>query len=403
MPLLGIRAASRVNIPEISTVCYVGAGTMGCYNSIVAAISGYQVVIYDVDAKILEQVAARHMEYAGFLVANGYCTEDAIAPALERVSLETDLAQATRSADLVSESIIERLDTKRDVHRQLDELCPARTILTTNTSALLVSDIEDAVARGERFAALHSHLGAPLVDIVGGPRTSPATLDILRRFTLSIGGVPLLLQKEHRGYVLNAMLGPLMSTGILLVNEQRATVEDVDRAWMHFRNAPMGPFAIMDLLGLNLIHDSWHYREAGAATATRRRRILGLLQPYVDKGELGMKSGKGFYQYPDPTYQQADFSEGGATLAPIHRALVTILIANAVELAAIAVAAPEQIDMAWMTGTYLDSGPFEILAGIGIEEFLQDLEGEVAAGHFEPDRAQRVGDYLQRNHPGHRG
>ena len=91
------------------------------------------------------------------------------------MTLAADLHEAIANADLVSESVFEDLDLKRDVHRALDQAAPSHTILTTNTSALLVSDIEDVVERGDRFAAMHSHLGSLLVDIVGGPRTSPAT------------------------------------------------------------------------------------------------------------------------------------------------------------------------------------------------------------------------------------
>ena len=158
-------------IEEIKNVCYVGAGTMGCFNSLAAAVSGYQVVLYDVDETTLDAVPERHREMAAMLVGGGYCTEEAIPEALARVTVERDLAAATKEADLVSESVFERLDVKRDIHRRLDEVCPAATILTTNSSHLQVSDMEDVVQRGDRFAALHSHLGSPLVDIVPGPRT----------------------------------------------------------------------------------------------------------------------------------------------------------------------------------------------------------------------------------------
>jgi len=382
-------------IAEIQTVCFVGAGTMGCYNSIVAAISGYNVVLYDVSEDILQQVPARHAEFAAFLVSNDYCTQESIPEALERVSLVSDMERATANADLISESVFERLDIKRETHRKLDRVCPANAILTTNSSALLVSDIEDAVSRGDRFAALHSHLGSPLVDIVPGPRTSVATVDILKRYVFSTGGVPLLLKKEYPGYVLNAMLGPVLSTGMLLVCEGAACKEDVDRAWMRYRSAPMGPFAMMDLFGLNLIYDSWQYRQVDEATAELRSKVLNLLKPLVDSGALGMKSGEGFYQYPAPLYQQADFLDNGSDLVPLHNALVTALVGNAVLVAAHGVADPEDIDRAWMTGTYLDIGPFGILAQLGSPVFLVMLADQVAAGRFDPDKAKLIMDYFR--------
>lgn len=389
-----------MTVEEISTVCFVGAGTMGCYNSIVAAVSGYEVVLFDVDVDSLEQVPARHSEIAGLLVTNGWCTADDIALALQRVTLKSDLEQAVANADLVSESIFERLDIKREIHQKLDQVCPPRTLLTTNSSALLVSDIEDAVARGDRFAAMHSHLGAPLVDIVGGPRTSAGTIELLQRYVLSIGGVPLVLKKEHPGYVLNAMLGAVLTTGMLLVSQGAASVENVDRAWMRYRGAAMGPFALMDQFGLNLVHDSWQYREEDAATADLRARILELLQPLVDGNKLGAKSGAGFYHYPQPRYQQPGFVEEGVDLEPIYEALVTALIANAIVIASLEVADPAAIDRAWMTGTFLDTGPFAILAEIGNAEYLEVLEQQLAAGRMDPAKAQIVASYLRQYTPG---
>ena len=206
-----------MTIREIDTICYVGAGTMGRANSLVAAISGYNAVIYDIAEENLAGVVAYQSEFGAYLVENGYCSAQELAAAPARVTCVSDLAEAVANADLVSESVIEELAIKREVHRKLDQICPERTILTTNTSGLLVSNIESAVVRGDRFAALHSHLRSPLVDIVGGPRTSAATIDILTRYVLSTKLVPLVLHRENPGYVLNALLGPVVTTAMLLV------------------------------------------------------------------------------------------------------------------------------------------------------------------------------------------
>jgi len=212
-----------MTIDEIDTVLYVGAGTMGSANALVAAIAGYDVILHDARQENLETVSERHDGAAGFLVQTGFCTAETVAAARKRVFLEADLEKAAAKADLVSESIFEDLTLKREIHGRLDALCPGSTILTTNTSTLLVSQIEDAVERGDRFAALHSHLGTLLVDIVGGPRTSPQTIDILRRYVQSLGAVPLVLQKEHPGYVFNAMNGPVLRSAVQLVLDERAS------------------------------------------------------------------------------------------------------------------------------------------------------------------------------------
>ena len=267
-----------MTIEEIRKVCYVGAGTMGCANSLVAAVSGYDVVLYDLSSESLGQVSEKQHEMGAFLVGAGYCSAEELEAGAARISCVEDLQEAVAGADLVSESVIENLGVKRAVHEELDRLCPAKTILTTNTSGLLVSDIEDVVERGDRFAALHSHYGSPLIDIVRGPRTSDAIIDILERYVTSLNCVPLVLHKENRGYVLNAMLGPVLTIALLLVVEGIASKEQVDAAWMKHRRAPMGPFGMMDLFGLNVVYDGWQHRESDPRVDGLKPRVTALLE-----------------------------------------------------------------------------------------------------------------------------
>lgn len=383
-----------MTIAEINTVCFVGAGTMGCYNAMAAAISGYRAVLYDVSEESLTNVEATLSEMAAFLAGGGYCSADDIPAAMDRISATADLAVATAEADLVSESVFERLDIKRDIHQRLDSVCPPQTILTTNSSALRVSEIEDVVERGDRFAALHTHLGAPLVDIVAGPRTDAATVDILERYVRSTGGVPLILRKEYPGYVLNAMLGPLLATALALHLREGAAVEQVDAAWIKAQSAPMGPFGMMDLFGLKLICDTWQYRERRDALQALKPDVLALLTPMVDRGELGMKSGAGFYQYPDPAYQQPGFAGGGPDIS-LSEALSVALVSNAILLAAEDVVDPEDIDRAWQVGTYLQQGPFQVLHAMGEENFLAALADAVNAQRVDQGLAERVRCWLQ--------
>lgn len=381
-------------IPEINTVCYIGAGTMGCYNSLAAAVSGYRVVLYDQNETALKQVGERHREMAGLLVGGGYCSEKDIKAGLKRVFTETDLARATSGADLVSESVVENLDIKREVHRRLDKICPADTILTTNSSALPVSALEDVVTRGNRFAALHSHFGSPLVDIVGGPRTDPAIIEILQHYVESTGGVPLVLKKEYPGYVLNAILGPVLGTALALVIDGVAAHEEIDRSWMLNRRASMGPFGMMDLFGINVIFDSWKNRELDAHTKRLHPHVLELLGAYVDRNELGIKTGSGFYHYPDPAYQEEGFPEMGPDLRAVREALHTALIGNAILVAHAGVAAPHDIDRAWCVGTYLDAGPFTVLQELGEDAFRRELARGVTALRMDPDKARLILEWL---------
>ena len=385
-----------MTIDEIDTVCFVGAGTMGSANALVAAVSGYEVVLHDAKPETLEGVATRHGDIGAFLVQAGYCTDDDLATGLGRVSLADDLIRATSRAQLVSESVFEDLGLKRQIHSELDEVCPDGTILTTNTSALLVSEIEDAVARGDRFAALHSHLGSLLFDIVGGPRTAPATIDILRRYVLSMGGIPLVLTKEHRGYVFNAMNGALLAAAMKLVLDGYATIEDVDRAWMADRNGPMGPFAMMDLFGLDLVLDAWRRPSGDPGREAIRAKAVPFLAQYVDAGKLGLKSGQGIYDYPSPAYAEPAFLDGGSPSEIVSGALLSAVLCSAVSLVDGDVASRADIDMAWTAATNLDPGPFGILQQLGTDAFLAVMGQQVAVDLLAPDVAQRTAAYLAR-------
>ena len=358
-------------IDEITTVCYVGAGTMGSVNALVAAIAGYDAVLYDLDPAALEQVPIRQREFADFMVATGFCTEQQVTEAFERIRTTTDPTDAAAQADLLSESVIESLDVKRSVHAQFDELCAPHTILTTNTSALLVSDIEDAVQRGDRFAALHSHLGSLLVDIVGGPRTTPDTVDVLRRYVRSLGAIPLVMKRESPGYIVNALLGPLMMSAAHLVVLDAADVHTVDSSWMVHRGAPMGPFALLDMFGLDMVLHNWQNPSADDTPfrVARRAQTVPLLERVVGDGNFGMKTGKGFYDYPDPAYQSPDFT--GYADPTVHDHLLTAVVLRATLLAADDIAEPIDIDRAWMAATSLPIGPFGIIDEVVIDLFLK--------------------------------
>jgi enoyl-CoA hydratase/3-hydroxyacyl-CoA dehydrogenase len=372
---------------EISTVCFVGAGTMGCYNSLVAALAGYAVTVYDRNADALQQVPDRHAEWASMLMGAGYCSEEAVSDAKGRVTLTSDMALAVANADLVSESIFEQVQAKREMHTQLDNACAPHTILTSNSSNILISDIEGAVGRGDRFAALHSYLGSPLFDIVGGAHTSPAIIETLVRYVESLGCVPLVQHKEYPGYVLNAMLAPVLGSALGMLIDDGLTPQQIDRAWMLTRNASMGPCGMMDMFGLNVIYDSWQRPKPDARRQRLQPAVLALLKPLIDTGKLGAKTGEGFYRYPDADYQAENFLRAEPEVAFAGEALTTALVTSALLLAHHGIASRSDIDMAWTVGAHLETGPFKILAELGTERYLELLEQAVQGGRINEDDA----------------
>jgi len=294
-------------IEEIKKVCFIGSGTMGCFNSLITSIFGYECVIYDRSEEALEKAPSTQREMGEMSMKdNEMLTLELLNESLTRIKYTSKLEDAVKDADLLSESVPERLALKRKVHKELDDISPSRTILTTNTSSLLVSEIEDVVKRGDKFAALHFHLGGSLLDIVGGPRTSPETIDTLKRFSRSIMQTPMVLKKEKDGYIYNSMLIALVKTAILLVIDGYADFQDVDRSYMAAIGQKIGPFGSMDGIGINVVFDVVK-EQLNRSNDEDFNRILNFLRPYVERDDLGWKTGKGFYTYPDPSYERLEF------------------------------------------------------------------------------------------------
>ena len=183
---------------------------------------------------------------------------------------------------------------------------PASHHITTNSSTLVPSQYAEATGRPARFCALHFHQpiwSSNVVDIMPHPGTDPAVVVLVRDFARTIDQIPILLQKESPGYVFNAMLDAVLSAASDLVARNVATFEDVDRSWMGITGMPVGPFGIMDLVGLDLIY-SIVLRKAGIFRfLPAARRPLSVLESYVERGKLGLKTGEGFYTYPDPAFE----------------------------------------------------------------------------------------------------
>jgi enoyl-CoA hydratase/3-hydroxyacyl-CoA dehydrogenase len=393
-----------VTLEEIKTVCFVGGGTMGCFNALLAGIAGYEALVWDHSPETLERLSERLREFGDLLVQKGLLNSDELAAGLTRIHPIDDPQQASARADLLSESVFERLDLKRQVHERFDRLCPAHTIMTTNTSGLLLSRIESAVSRGDRFAALHSHLGSSLFDIVGGPRTSMKTIDILTRYVRSLGGIPLILRKERPGYLYNAMFGPILGRALMLLIEGRADLQDIDRAWMTGRNTEAGPFAMMDFIGLNVILDGSTENLSDPTKSEGARWVVQFLRPMVERGDLGMKTGKGFYTYPDPAFAQPDFLAGKAFRGPLYDALFSGLAVNALLLVIDEYATVHDVDRAWMAAQHDEMGPLGMLDHKGLDVFAATLDDPDILGPVPPEDKQRIraflGTYLDQGHLG---
>jgi 3-hydroxybutyryl-CoA dehydrogenase len=302
-----------MDIADVRRVLVVGSGTMGLQIGLQCATHGYDVAMYDLEPAALDTGARRLRASADELVAAGRIGSTTRDQALGRVTWTSDPAAAAAEADILSESVPEDPALKGRVLGQFNALCPSRTIFTTNTSTLLPSAFAAASGRPDRFAALHFHTPvwqSNVVDVMPLPGTAPETTDLLWAFARKIGQIPILVRKESPGYVFNAMYNAVNREAITLAANGVASVEDVDRAWMAIFKMPVGPFGMLDGVGLDTV---WHITDywAGVSGDAQLRRNAAFLKGYVDRGCLGVKSGEGFYRYPGPAYARPDFVTSG--------------------------------------------------------------------------------------------
>jgi 3-hydroxybutyryl-CoA dehydrogenase len=300
-----------MKIEDIRNVLIIGAGNMGQQIGFQCAVSGYDVMFYDSKSGALEKAKDRTGKLAKTYMAAGRLTVESAEASLKRIRVSYDAEEAGKNSDFVSESVPEDPALKGRVFAKFNKICPPHAVFTTNTSSLVPSMFAEATGRPEKFAAFHFHdvRISNVVDIMPHPGTSEETVGIIKSFAHRIGQVPIMLKKENYGYVFNAMLMELLSAAQTLAANNVADVEDIDRSWMGVMHTISGPFGIMDSIGIDTawkVTDYW-------ADKTRDPQALAnaaFLKQYVDKGFLGVKSGKGFYTYPDPGFLKPGFIEG---------------------------------------------------------------------------------------------
>jgi len=292
-------------IDEIKKICVVGAGTMGHQIALQCATHNYDVHLVDTSKEVLDNAREKIRKILEGRVSRGEISSDSMEKALSKISYTTDLEKVAGDADFVIEAVYEGVEVKRQVFSQLDRICPSHTILATNSSSIRCFAIADATKRPEKVLNMHFLNPVwvrPLVEVMGSINTSEETIKTTVQLGQRIGLTPVTVKGEVTGYIFNRLWRAIKKASLYLVDKRYASFEDVDRAFMIGIPAPFGPFMGMDVVGLDVIlaiEEQW-YKESGDESDKPPK----ILVEKVRKGELGVKTGKGFYQYPNPSFKR---------------------------------------------------------------------------------------------------
>ena len=280
----------------IKKVCVIGSGTMGNGIAQVSAQAGYETTMVDVNQELVDRGMNAIKTSLGKFVKKGTMKQGDMDKIIARIHTSTNIKDAAKDADYVIEAVFERADVKRPVLQQLDETCPGRTILASNTSGIPISLLASATKRADKVIGAHFMNPVPVmkgVEVIKSLLTSEETLHVSLDFLKSLGKEPVVV-KDYPGFVANRIIVLVENEGAKLLEEGLASVEDLDKIVKLSFNWPMGPFELADLIGIDVLIDLMEgiYQQTG----WERYKPAPLLRRMVEMGYTGRKAGKGFYE-----------------------------------------------------------------------------------------------------------
>ncbi len=297
-----------MSVQKIEKVAVVGTGTLGTQIALQAAFYGCQVTAYDQDHTQFE----RMLKIIQFRIHN---SGKKATPAFENIpetakklTLCSTLEEALHDVDIVIEAIPEYIPLKREVFEKLDAIAPKKTILATNSSSIPISKIESATRRPEKCMNIHFYaldIRQGMADVMGGTKTSDETFNRGREWVRSIGCVPLTVNKESVGFCFNRVWRAVKRESLHMWADGISDFQDIDRGWMIFTGMPQGPFGMMDNIGLDVVYgiEMVYYEESQDPKDYPPEKLKAM----IDRKEMGVKTGKGFYTYPNPAYKDPHF------------------------------------------------------------------------------------------------
>jgi len=380
-----------MKVEDIKKIAVMGAGDMGHGIAEVALLAGYKVALRDIEQRFVDRGLARIKESLEKLVVKQRVTESNKNAMLANVETFVDVGESVKDADFVIEAVPEILKLKEEVFQALDKSAPKHAILASNTSNMSISDIAEHTKRPAQVVGMHFFNPAvlmKLVEIIKGNKTSEETMKVSYDLALKMNKVPVRVEKDSPGFIYNRVNAP---TGIYLnaiIDKQIAKPEEID-AKMRKIGMPMGPYELMDYVGLDVYYHGANYF---AGTLSPDYKPPKWLKDLIDANTLGKKSGKGIFDWSKGR-PEIDLAKAKEDFDPTD--MIAIQVNEATKLLEEGVAnSPDDIDKAMVNGGGSAFGPFQLAKGIGYDKLatrLEELAKKFNTKVFEPTKTLKSG------------
>ena len=371
---------------EIKNITVLGSGIMGHGIAQVSAMSGYNVVLRDIEQKFLDKAMEKIKWSLDKLVSKEKISQSQAEQIYSRIKPVIDLKEAVKDCQLVIEAVPEIMDLKRKVYDELDKVASDDVIFASNTSTLPITEIANTTSRPNRVIGIH-FFNPPqlmkLVEVIPGKQTSSEIVDKTVEFVRSVKKEPVLCKKDVPGFIVNRLFIPLVHEACYVMDRQKNQLTEIDSAVKFKLGFPMGIFELADFTGMDVIHK---------ATVEMHQRDKKVINPHpkiehlYNEKKMGQKSGEGFYKYSDDKYERIPLTEDLAQKCnPIQ--LVANILNNAAWLVTNKASDIQEIEKAAQLGLGLKKPLFETAKEYGISNIVKELEG-LASKHgkfYEPD------------------
>lgn len=295
---------------SFKNITVAGSGVLGYQIAFQTAFHGFNVTVYDINDEVLAKAKGKFEVLSNAYSKDLKATAEQLKATFDRLQYQSNLAEAVKDADLLIEAVPENPVIKTDFYKQVSKLAPAKTIFATNSSTLLPSQFAEVTGRPAQFLALHfanTIWKNNTAEVMGHAGTSKAVFDEVVAFAQAIGMVALPLHKEQPGYILNSLLVPLLDAATNLLVNEVSDAHTIDKTWMIATGSPMGPFGILDVVGVTTAYNINVMQAEATKDPLKVKTVAYLKTNFIDPNKLGVATGEGFYTYPNPAYKEDGF------------------------------------------------------------------------------------------------